>query len=108
VEDDEAPTLRISWPIFFLLIRDPVQDPEPVEPLLTGGRPVARDPSCTQPLPPPPGPPNRRLDRRGAGGGGAFCTQPRAAPAGPPGAGSTYPCPDPHNPVAALSACAAC
>ncbi len=55
MEDDEAPTLRISWPIFFLLIRDPVQDPEPVEQLLTGGRLVAREPSASQPLPPPPG-----------------------------------------------------
>lgn len=55
VEDDDAPSLRISWPIFFLLIRDPVQDPEPVQQLLTGGRLVARDPSASQPLPPPPG-----------------------------------------------------
>jgi SAM-dependent methyltransferase len=56
VEDDDAPSLLISWPIFFLLIRDPVQDPEPEQQLLTGGRLVAREPSASQPLlPPPPG-----------------------------------------------------
>lgn len=55
MQDDDAPLLRISWPIFFLLIRDPVQEPEPAEQLRAGGRLVAREPSAAQPLPPPPG-----------------------------------------------------